>query len=481
QSGTEMIVMGGLSLDNGSTLVNNGTIRVKQNGATGAADWTDNTLTSYNYGSGKVIFNGTGGHLVNSKNTFERIDIDAAGPVTLAGDINTNKLYLKAGRVNTTAAYKVIVWNSSQSAVEADPINSDFSNSWVNGKLRRFVTPASVSNYEFPVGDVHKPNRVVLDNLIANPLNNVTWLDASFGPQPGNDVGLAVSENGQPYVSVTKSGVWYLTPDAAPSSGTCDVLLYFNGFTGLSDNTFAILKRPDASSNAADWTTPAGSTIPGNNLPGRILSTGYARRNSISSFSQFGLGTFSGALPVTLLTFDAKRLNKLNVQVNWQTVAEQNNRGFAVERRLENEPVFNYIGFAPTLAPDGKSTATLNYNFTDPNGFAGVSYYRLKQVARDDHFVYTHIKAVKGIGETQVSVMLYPNPNYGQFTIRLDGVNRSYDAMITDMSGKVVKQLKLGNNNAINITGLSAGTYLIRIPDVFGAGESFTEKVMVVK
>jgi len=85
------------------------------------------------------------------------------------------------------------------------------------------------------------------------------------------------------------------------------------------------------------------------------------------------------------------------------------------------------------------------------------------------------------MGETQVSVLLFPNPNYGQFSIRLDGVNRSFDAYITDMSGKVVKQLRLTNNNSINISGLTSGTYLIKIPDVFGAGESFTEKVLVIK
>ena len=85
------------------------------------------------------------------------------------------------------------------------------------------------------------------------------------------------------------------------------------------------------------------------------------------------------------------------------------------------------------------------------------------------------------MGETQVSVLLYPNPNQGQFTIRLDGVTRQYDAVITDMGGKVVRQLRLGNSNNVNVTGLSAGTYIIRIPDVFGEGESFTEKVMVLK
>jgi Secretion system C-terminal sorting domain len=481
QSGAEVVVQGGVSLDNGSTVVNSGTIRLKQNGGAGAADWTDATVTPYSYGAGKVIFNGTGGHFVNSRNTFGQVDVDAAGNVTLGGDLNTNKLYLISGKVNTTPAFKAIVLDNAQLAVDADPTNTNFANSWVNGNLRRYLSTATVNNYEFPVGDAAKVNRAVLTNLTASPLNNLNYIDASFGAKPGNDVGLIATENGSPYVAVNNGGVWYLTPDAVPSAGAYDALLYFNGFAGLSDNSFGILKRPTSSVLAVDWIKPAGSVLPANNQPGRTVAAGYARRNNITSFSQFGIGLLSGVLPVTLMNFDAKRLNKVKVLVNWQTVTEQNNFGFDVERRLDGDPVFVKIGFAPTKALDGNSTTTLDYNFTDANGYSGVSYYRLKQIDKDFRGTYTLIKAVRGMGDTQVSVLLYPNPNYGQFTIRLDGVTKTYDATITDMGGKLVKQLKLGNNNNVNITGLSAGTYIIRIPDVFGEGESFTEKVMIVK
>lgn len=481
QSGAELVIKGGITLDNGSTLNNGGIMRLIENGISGAAGWTDNTITAYNYGTGKVIFKGTGGHLVNSKNTFDQIDVDASGEVTLASDINANKWYLINGRVNTTNSFKAIALSNTQLAIEADPSNTDFSNSWINGNLRRYISPASVNNYIFPVGNATRVNRAVFDNLVADPLNNLSYIDASFGPKPGNDVGLIVSENGQPYISVNNGGVWYLTPDVQPSSGKYDVLLYFNGFSGLADNSFAILKRPDASSNAADWVSPPGSVLPANNQPGRILSSGYARRNNMGSFSQFGIGVLSGALPVTLLNFDARRLNKVKVQVNWETATETNNLGFDVERRLDGELTFMKIGFTPTKAINGNSSSSISYNFTDANGFSGISYYRLKQIDLDNRFVYTHIKAVKGLGETQVSVLLYPNPNYGQFTIRLDGVKEPCEAIISDLSGKIVKKLKLFNNNSISITGLSAGTYIIRIPDVFGAGESFSEKVVVVR
>jgi len=480
QNGGELVIKGGISLDNGSTINNAGTIRLVQNGASGPADWVDNTVTGYNYGTGKVVFNGNGGHLINSKSIFGQIDIDASGHATLGSDVQSNKWYLKNGKL-TTSSFKAIALSDAQLSVEADFSNTNFSNSWINGNLRRYVSPVSVNSYTFPVGDAVKVNRAVLDNLSANPLNNLSYIDASFGPKPGNDIGLIASENGSYYLSINNGGVWYLTPDAAPVSGKYDLLLYFNGFTGLNDNMFSILRRPDASSSAVDWVVPAGSNIPLSNQPGRTVTSGFARRNNIGSFSQFGLGQLSSPLPVTLLDFDARRLTRQKVQVNWQTVFEQNNLGFDVERRLDGESVFTTIGFATTKALNGNSNSQIDYSFTDANGYSGISYYRLKQIDRDSRFTYTHIKAVKGLGETQVSVMLFPNPNYGQFSIRLDGVNRSFDAIITDMGGKVVKQLRLTNNSNINISGLSAGTYLIKIPDVFGPGEPFSEKVLVVK
>ena len=84
-----------------------------------------------------------------------------------------------------------------------------------------------------------------------------------------------------------------MVPNATPSSGNYALQIYFNGFTGLADNKFGILRRPDASSNGADWTIPPGSSLEPNNGAGRKVSDGFARRKQISSFSQLGIGTLA--------------------------------------------------------------------------------------------------------------------------------------------------------------------------------------------
>ncbi len=78
EAGAEVMVLGDVTLDNGSTLINNGTFTIKQNGASGTADFFDNTITPYSYGSGKFVFASTGAHTVYSNNNFGRIDVNAA-------------------------------------------------------------------------------------------------------------------------------------------------------------------------------------------------------------------------------------------------------------------------------------------------------------------------------------------------------------------------------------------------------------------
>jgi Secretion system C-terminal sorting domain len=482
QNGALLTIAGGVTLENGSTLINNGTVTLLKNTAGGSSDWTDNSTTGYNYGTGMLVLNsnsGSNSHTLNSKNLFERITVNA-GAVSFASDIQANNWNLVNGPVNT-GGFKAIIANPSALALQADVSNTGFVNSWFNGNLRRFVSPATVNNYSFPLGSTSSSNVAVLDNLQASPLTGVTYLDASFGPKPGTDAGLIVTEGGIPYTSVNSGGVWYITPDAEPSSGKYDLLLYFNGFTGLSDNQFALLRRPNASSNAADWVIPAGSVLPTSGSAGRIVSSGYARRNGISEFSQFGIGITLKALPISLVDFEARRIGAAKVQLDWETASEQNSKGFGVERRLDRETSFGTTNFVASMAVSGNSGTNLHYNYTDNNSYNGISYYRLKQVDLDDHFTYTVIRAVSGSSGAGVSVKMYPNPNRGQFVVRIDGTTKTYNAFVTDAAGKTVKMFTVTGNTDVPVYGLASGTYIIVVKDVFGNANSFAEKIIILK
>lgn len=480
QTGGQLTVLGGVNLVNGSTLTNNGTITIRGNGASGTGDWTDNTSTPYNYGNGVFVFNRTGGvQSINTNNTFERLEINNGG-LNLGSDINSNFWRLVNGPINT-GAFRAIALNTTVNAVEAGAGNTNFANSWINGNLRRHIAPASVNNYMFPLGNGTHSNVAEMDNLSAQPLTGVTYIDAFFAPKLGSDAGLVVMEGGSVYSSIHDGGIWHLNPNAQPSGGRYNLKLHLNGFANLFDNQFTILRRPEGSTNGADWSVPAGSSVNANGGAGRMVANGFAQRNNISSFSEFGLGLLSAPLPVTLTRFDANRLNNIKVNLTWETASEQNNRGFYIERRLDNETVFTSKDFVYSTAPDGNSSNPINYRYTDANGYGGISYYRLKQVDLDDRQHYSLIKAVSGMGETTVSVMIWPNPNKGQFSIKIDGINDSKEAIITDISGKTVQRMVIRASQQVNINGLSQGTYILSIPNAFGPGGHFAEKIAVIR
>lgn len=478
ENGARLTISGGLMLEKGSQLINNGRITLSKS-KTGAPWWRDSTDNPYPYGNGIVAFNSSGDPSLESVNSFHRIEVNADS-IHLGTDISSDQWYLIKGRIST-GQFKAIVLSPSDTAVQADSSNPHFAGSWFDGVLRRSFDGHSANTFFFPVGDLHKANPAVMENLQTAPLNNISFIDASFGPKPGTDAGLVLQENGTPFTMVNNAGVWYVTPDAEPTQGSYDLVLYLNGFTGLVDNSFAILRRPDSSSAAKDWKVPENSVLPPNTTSGRTIADGFARRNNISSFSQYGIGMTSTPLPVTLTDFKAYRVNKTEVVLQWQTRMESNNKGFDVERRLDKDTVFSFLGTVPSAAPGGNSSVVLSYSYADANDYYGVSYYRLKQTDLDGHFTYTLVKAVSGSGGTGISVLLYPNPNHGQFIIRIDGTVETRYVRIIDEKGVVIRNMLFNGNTALQVTGLRPGAYIVQIPDAFGPGQTFAEKILVVR
>ena len=285
QNGAGLFLKGGISLDNGSLLTNNGTIVLKNNSALKQSYWKDNSIAGALAGTGLVIFNSDLSHEFFGATHFSKVQMNAGGLMLNNSFVVDNQLQLIKGRINTGNNY-VLLSNSASSSLLNDASNTGYANSWVNGILRRKILN-NIITYDFPVGDDRKAN---LLQFVNNNLNGVNYLTASFGARQGTDAGLFAYENGTIYNAINDGGVWHLTPDKNPTSGNYALQLYFNGFAGISDNQFGILRRPDASTNGADWIVPGGSLLEVLNGLGRKVSDGFARRKNISSFSQFAIG-----------------------------------------------------------------------------------------------------------------------------------------------------------------------------------------------
>ncbi|WP_162915578.1 T9SS type A sorting domain-containing protein [Paraflavitalea soli] len=444
QNGVGLLVAGGIVLDNNSTFKNEGVVTIERKANT-TADLTDNSTVAYQYGLGKFVFTGPGAQSLKSINQFERVEVDNMD-LNLLSNINVNTWYLKTGKVNT-GSFLAIVNNASASAVLADATNTGFTKSWINGVLRRYITPAAVDNYQFPVGDAAKVNLAEMDNLTANPITGVTYVTASFGAKAGNDVGLNVNESGNAYASINNTGVWHLVADANPAGGKYDLKLFFNGFAELADNGFGILRRPEASVNAIDWAAPSGSALPASGMPGRLVADKYARRNSLATFGQFAIGSTLTTLPLELLSFSAVKKGN-TVVLKWTTDNEINTSHFELYRAGQSAPL-QYLD-KTTAAGSG---ARQDYSYTDRKPLKGVGFYQLKMVDKD--LRYTLSKLVKVTVEEMTSFNVYPNPVTG-------------NSLFVDYSGGKITSIKLiamdGKQVACTYTNQSDRQIRISIP-----------------
>jgi hypothetical protein len=194
--------------------------------------------------------------------------------------------------------------------------------------------------------------------------------------------------------------------------------------------------------------------------------TNYTEISGITGFSG-GTGAIvlvpSAFLPVEWMFFTGENMNDHN-QLQWATASEKDASHFEVERSYDALS-FEKIG---TVRAAGTSSETNFYGFNDYNIQNGANYYRLKLMNTDGTTEYSEIVVVENKVEED-NFSFYPNPTSNEFFYSF-ATDRNEDIKIEilDMLGRVVKvqnfNVSVGKNNQmINISDLTAGTYSVRI------------------
>jgi hypothetical protein len=96
------------------------------------------------------------------------------------------------------------------------------------------------------------------------------------------------------------------------------------------------------------------------------------------------------ALPIELISFEAKMNDNKQVDIFWATASEQNNDFFTIERSTDG---LNWE-IVTTVAGAGNSINRIDYHAYDARPVSGISYYRLKQTDFDGAFEYSYIVSV---------------------------------------------------------------------------------------
>lgn len=183
-------------------------------------------------------------------------------------------------------------------------------------------------------------------------------------------------------------------------------------------------------------------------------------------------------LPVTYVSFTATRSSNSQVVLEWETAMEENNKGFHVQRNINGE--WKNIGFVFTQANNGNSTSSLKYSFKDNNSSKGISQYRILQVDMDGKGRYSDVRSIRG-EEMAARLTVFPNPsNTGAFSILFEDGGSVRDVVVSDVSGRAIKQFKGVSNSSLTIENLGAGFYTVQVLNRT-TGAMATEKVIVKK
>jgi len=220
--------------------------------------------------------------------------------------------------------------------------------------------------------------------------------------------------------------------------------------TGVSFGAGLLLNNGDA--KFCYYVGPANN----NNLLGQ-----NSRFRFLISYAGGALCAQQGTLPVTFGAFSAIRTSSV-VALKWTTATESNNLGFEIQRLIGGGS-WQTISFVATQAANGNSASDLTYTYTDLNQTKGISQYRIKQIDIDKRSKFSEIRAVRGDNQ-KGKIIVYPNPSSdGKVNIIFDDVAGIRDISLTDINGRIIKQMKGVTNNNILFENLTAGIYTIRI------------------
>jgi hypothetical protein len=213
------------------------------------------------------------------------------------------------------------------------------------------------------------------------------------------------------------------------------------------DNTFKLFRY-----NGTNWINQGGTWTD--------AAVDYVELSDITTFSPWTTGSSSVPLPVTLIRFDAKRMNDIAVLLTWETATEINNKGFEVEQS-EDGLTYEKIAF---IDGRGNSTSLNNYHlsFINPNDV----YVRLKQVDMDGKFSYSPILFVEGITNK-----LYFAPNPTTNVLHLIGdvkADALFSLEVIGTSGQIIwqgkgKAIDIENDLNLALKNFKAGLYLFRL------------------
>ena len=177
--------------------------------------------------------------------------------------------------------------------------------------------------------------------------------------------------------------------------------------------------------------------------------------------------TFSidAPLPVSLTRFQGQFRTNEQVQLQWSTSSENNNRGFEILRSLDGTN-FEIIGFVSSKDV-GTSSTVKEYTFFDNGVAATKALYKLNQVDFDGTSATSGILTVvrRNSESVDLAIEIYPNPVRNMLQIATGiAMSENAELVVMDVYGRKLIQQKMNSfKTEVNVSNLANGTYFVGV------------------
>lgn len=392
-----------------------------------------------------------------STGTYNNLTINGSGiVVTLTGTVTVNGVLTLTNGIITSSSSNLL--SLGPNATVTSDINNDFGgniNSYVDGPVE-VSWPATGANItkRFPIGDNSKYRPVKIRPVAASSQTiRCEVVYANCGGTPGT--GLAAISPFLYFKTLVTSG----------SAGSVMIELGYYPEDGVEDSKSIRVGRNLTTVNGVyENIGSSGMGFSFNSYPGGVNNV-YTMNDAGEFLVHATTDAVKNPLPVELLSFSAA-VNEKNVELEWKTATETNNRGYDIERSQSGN--WEKIGF---VSGGGNTTSSKVYKFVDGMVTIGKYSYRLKQIDFDGSSKY--LKEIEVEIGTLMDFSLsqnFPNPfNPGteiQFNIPENNfvTLKVYNALGSEVVTLVNKRMNAGSyKTTFDGNGLSSGVYFFRL------------------
>ncbi len=384
--------------------------------------------------------------ILNGPISVEKFIVDFSGEFTMTNNITITGSAQFINGIFETDPSNMLIFESDAVATGAS------SSSYINGPVRREVSATGNVDFEFPTGNDSVFAPIAISDFAQGRDEDFFTAQYFMGSAPFDHSSKDLALN-----HISGAEYWLLDRGASSGTPTTDlkVALFFNENTRSGQVDIASELRV-AKWNGTTWKNLGRASGTGNNAIGSLKSDSL-----VTVFSPFTIGSSTGGnpLPVSLLDFNAKALDK-HVSVSWATTSEINNDFFTVQKSLDGKS-WSAIGIIDGVENSSQLT---NYGFIDQAPVKGMQYYRLIQTDLNGVSAFSHIASVN-FGGLPGTLTLFPNPAVN--TVNVGIAEPSENATITVFNSMGSKVMELtgqsGTAFTVDLTGLERGFYTIEV------------------